>query len=160
MLQLAILPAGSWRVLAAWLVLIICINPASVFAQTDADVAAVIAVVGRNNAEFDRAFQTWDMSGLDQYLTGDQLQRRIEEVTRARQAGGRVYAVLEDFEVLSVEFPSPDVAIVETSETWWANRLSATVDSTGRSQSTQRYELWRIDGRWYIAANDILTIAE
>jgi len=142
------------------IVAITCVYPSATLAQSVEDRAAVIAVVERNNAEFDHAFQTWDVSGLDQYLTGEQLQRRIEEVARARQAGGRVYAVLEDFEVLSVEFPSPDVAIVETAETWWANRLSSTVDATGRSHSTQRYELWRMDGRWYIAANDILTIEE
>jgi hypothetical protein len=129
-------------------------------AQSEEDVAALVAVVERNNAEFAQAYQTWDVSGLDQYLTGEQLQRRLEEVARARHARGRVYAVLEEFEVLSVTFPEPNVAMVETSETWWANRLSSNVDVTDRSRSTQSYELWRIDGRWYIAANDILTIED
>jgi hypothetical protein len=141
--------------------LLLSSSPApSAAAQGVDDMAAVIAVVERNNAEFDRAFQNWDTTGLDQYLIGEQLDQRREEIDRARQSRSHVYAVLEEFEVLTVTFPSTNQAVVETSETWWANRLSPTVDAVERSYSTQRYELQRINGRWYITVNDILTINE
>lgn len=120
------------------------------------DPEAVLGVIGWNNTALPAAYWNWDLSGLEEYLVGPELEARRLDIARVIEAGAEVWAEQVSFEVTSVTFPEPDRAVVETIEGWyeWISRGEAAVEREWTVP--ERYELWLVDGRWYIAAVELL----
>src|SRR5947207_2006541 len=89
-------------------------------AQTEAD---VLAVIQRNNTALPAAYRDWDLNGLGEYLTGDELVQRATDIQQMIFAGNEIWFEQRSIDVTTIDFPEPNRATVETIETWyeWVN---------------------------------------
>lgn len=144
-----------WRLHILVAAIIIAAGLWPVAAQNDPD-QDVLAVITWNNAALPAAYRDWDTSGLGEYLTGAELAERSLEIQRIVTEGADVWSELRDFVPLTITYPSPERAVADTIETWyeWVSLRGTVLERTWTAP--ERYELWNIGDRWYIADNVLL----
>lgn len=145
-----------WRLGACLTTLLVLTTAIPLAAQDPNPSDDVVAIIRWNNAALPAAYWSWDASGLGEYLTDGELNRRLGDIGELIAAGGELWFELKDFQVLSVTLPGPDRATVDTIETWyeWAAIRGTTVER--QWTAPERYELRLINGRWYISEAAIL----
>jgi hypothetical protein len=70
--------------------------------------------------------------------------------------GAEFSAELQEFALVSVEFPQPNRATVVTAETWYEWLRIEGTEWELTLNVPQQYELSLINGRWYITQNELL----
>src|SRR5687767_12888676 len=141
---------GRWRWCRLLVLGVVLLNGALPTAAQSPSTAEeeVLGVIRWNNAALPAAYRDWDLSGLDQYLTGPELIERATDIQNMIFQGGEFWFEPRSFQVSSVTFPDLGRATVETIETWyeWVRMGTQTLDREW--VAPQRYELEFVDGAW------------
>jgi len=152
------MPRRLPRVLAVLLLGGLLAGPgvAHIFAQSDADQAAVTAVIQRSNTAQTLPYDQRDPASFAEYLLDPELTRQRDEIDQARGAGVESTNELLSFEVTGVTFPAADRAMATTNETWRISirRSGETLNCEGTAN--EQYALRNVDGRWAIEQMTLL----
>lgn len=118
----------------------------------------MLAVIERNSVALPAAYRDWDLNGLGEYLTGDELIQRATDIQNMIFRGNEIWFEQRSFEVTAIDFPEPNRASMDTVETWyeWVNIGGEAAEREW--VGPESYELQSIDGRWYISRNEILGV--
>src|SRR4051794_6941267 len=84
---------------------------AHTLAQSDADQAAVVAVIERSNTAQTLPYDQRNSDSLAEYLLDPELTRQRDEIEQARGAGVESTNELLSYELTGVTFPAPDRAM-------------------------------------------------
>jgi len=126
---------------------------------TDDQRADILSAVDRANAVWVQALQTLDSSVLRAGVAGQLLNVDLAEVDQLRRKAQTMKNINTAFTVASVTLDTPGHAVVQTSETWYAETYdSATGGLLERAPSAtyaETYTVEYLNGGWIVTRNDV-----
>lgn len=141
--------------LLGWVVLLLPFILLSGCSMDSADSRAVKGVIKRYNQLLIEGYRTFNMNPLQEVATPEQATKLYYHMAALGEGQLRMDSTLKDIRFVTVAFPKPDEASVDTKEKWDFTHVNI---KTGKKIAEEKdfiyemgYTLKKVNGRWIIS---------